>query len=387
MMTTVRAVEFWTSVESHGCQKALIGALRARGWSVDEFFAVSSETYRGRSKLIRGIKVRFNAYILYPVKLGLSALGWRPSKVYVVSSNTFYAPLIATWAAGRGVSIVHWVLDLYPDALVVARVLPAEGLVVEFLRLVMQRIIRSSSANVFLGEGLLRYAEKSLGGGRFPVVIPIGADDQGLADFELDFRCGDLQGGVPRILYCGNMGHMHDVDTLILLFERAVALPVVFEFRGHGIGLKLLKSRVTASSFGDEVVFGPGLGDNDWRAKLAEAHIALVTMKPGADGIVMPSKTYSAMLAGQAILAICPLSCDLAEMILGNDIGWVVEPGDVDGLHELLLSLRRDPKVISGKRMNSHATGWAMFRSGILAEKWIDLFGRIARPVHNVDIV
>jgi hypothetical protein len=66
------------------------------------------------------------------------------------------------------------------------------------------------------------------------------------------------------------------------------------------------------------------------------ADVALVAIARGAEDVMMPSKTYSAMVTGQAILAVCPLASDLAETALGNDCGWVVEPGDVEGLRHPL---------------------------------------------------
>jgi len=38
-------------------------------------------------------------------------------------------------------------------------------------------------------------------------------------------------------------------------------------------------------------------------------------MAPGAEQVVMPSKTYSAMMAGQAVLAIAPEESDLVDLI------------------------------------------------------------------------
>ena len=55
-----------------------------------------------------------------------------------------------------------------------------------------------------------------------------------------------------------------------------------------------------------QIQLGGGLSQAEWIATMESADVALVTMVPGSETVVMPSKTYSAMMAGQAILAIAP---------------------------------------------------------------------------------
>jgi hypothetical protein len=58
----------------------------------------------------------------------------------------------------------------------------------------------------------------------------------------------------------------------------------------------------------------------------------------------MPSKTYSAMMAGQAILAIAPEDSDLVDLIKAADCGWFVEPGDVAGLAAVIDAISSSPR-------------------------------------------
>lgn len=62
-------------------------------------------------------------------------------------------------------------------------------------------------------------------------------------------------------------------------------------------------------------------------------------MKPDAELVVMPTKSYPALQTGQAILAVVPAQVDLARMIREHDCGWIVELGDSAGLLDLLRTL------------------------------------------------
>ena len=107
---------------------------------------------------------------------------------------------------------------------------------------------------------------------------------------------------------------------------------------------------------------------------MKQAQIALVTMVPGSEKVVMPSKTYSALCAGQAILAIAPEASDLVDLIKEHDCGWWVEPGDVDGLCAILRELPNQPEEVLRKRQNAYHAGHTYYSQEVLAKQWIALF-------------
>jgi glycosyltransferase involved in cell wall biosynthesis len=128
---------------------------------------------------------------------------------------------------------------------------------------------------------------------------------------------------------------------------------------------------------------------------MLSADIGLVTMRPGAETVVMPSKTYSAMVAGQAILAVCCLNSDLADLVLEHDCGWVVVPeaagaaslvsllpgrvfSGAAGLREVLGLIASDPEQLQRKRANAYDAGHRLFSAAVVAKQWSDLLGQVA---------
>ncbi|MBK8476799.1 MAG: hypothetical protein IPL39_10950 [Opitutaceae bacterium] len=158
--------------------------------------------------------------------------------------------------------------------------------------------------------------------------------------------------GVVRILYAGNFGYAHDYETLVAALAAPLPKGVELVFHSSGAGYEVFKRRITSMPGAARVVLAGPLGTEDWVDAMARADIGLVTMRPGAEDILFPSKTYSAMLAGQAILAVCPRQSDLADTIVESDGGWVIEPGDRAGLRRLLEELA----TASGPRAYRAAT-------------------------------
>ena len=104
------------------------------------------------------------------------------------------------------------------------------------------------------------------------------------------------------------------------------------------------------------------------------SQIALVTMSEGSQEVVMPSKTYSAMMAGQAILAVAPEESDLVDLIKKEDCGWWYAPGDVAGFLECLSTIKSNKKLLLEKRKNAYRVAHENFGQAFLAKYWQEMF-------------
>ena len=148
------------------------------------------------------------------------------------------------------------------------------------------------------------------------------------------------------------------------------------EFRGNGAGFRELESAI-AGSAGAANSLGGNLQGEAWHSAMRAAEVALVTLKIGAEGLVMPSKTYSAMVAGQALLAICPAKSDLADTVRKHDAGWVVAPGDITGLLAALSQIAAQPDEVLRRRVNSFNAGQGAYDQNAIAGGWAALFDTI----------
>ena len=367
-------VEFWSSVELGSFLRGLVRELRAAGIDATHRFEVSDSAYRGAAGLAARAHLRWRTYVSYPRHLYESLRTERAGGVAVVCTNTFYAPAVAIRAArNQGLRVVNWVFDLFPDVLVEGGRLRAGGACDVGLGRLARSTFGQADANIFLGERLHRHATQRYGEIPRAAVIPIGADGE-------DFRAAAPQarpaGRPVRILYCGNLGRMHDIRTLATWLGASAPSGWTMSFRGHGAGFRHLASALPEPHPG--VIFGKSLPHSEWKEEMQAADVALVTMKLGAEGLVMPSKTYSAMVAGQAILAVCPRESDLADTVLRHDAGWVVEPGDVQALRAVVASLVAQPDELLQKRRRSFAAGHQQYDQAVLArDHWAALLAQL----------
>ena len=163
-------------------------------------------------------------------------------------------------------------------------------------------------------------------------------------------------------LYAGNLGEAHCFEEIL---AAAPYLPADWTIRFAARGAKRsallskLRSdewRVTGDESGSASAFAPAndsgvtsgsLKLTDLKLKtagavvhvsgyaseeetpelLASARVHLITMSPGWEGIVVPSKLYGCIRTGRPVLFIGPENADTAREIRANDWGKVLPPG------------------------------------------------------------
>jgi len=330
-------------------------------------------------------------YVVYPARFLARFAGRLCPVTRVLTTNPFFMPyLAALFCRSRNTRVVNLLYDLYPDAMELAGVLRPRSWGARLLGRIAAGSLRRCDATVFLGERLREHTEKKYGPARRSAVIPVGADGAPFRD------CMPVQANDQKsitLLYCGNMGRLHDYGTIydalqLLRAKDGLEAGVMARGRrlrvaihGNGDGFKKFQDLAGADS-GDpawELVFGANLIGSAWTTQMRDADIALVTMSKGAERVLMPSKAYSALVAGQAILAICPDDSDLADLVREHECGWVVSPGDAPALAEVLREIRTEPAKVLQKRRNAFRAGHEKYDLAVVARQWLDLVNELRR--------
>jgi colanic acid biosynthesis glycosyl transferase WcaI len=369
-------IEVYNSVGGAAFFQRLLQEWKNTGATVIPYQVISESAYRAPRGMLGRIALRWRMYPDYAWLCWRSArLGRAQSPVRIVTTNPFFTPaLVARATRGRGTTI-NLLYDLYPEALVQTGKIAPDSWLARRCAAVTRFALRECAATVFLGDRLRAHAEAAHGPARRAVVIPVGADGAPFKDSPPEL----LPAGVrPQILYSGLLGRMHDTDTLAAWWTEAGTSGVKWTFRASGAGYARLRQTTGLRA---EVTWGEALPEAAWQQTMKQAQVALVTIAPGAERVVMPSKTYSALVAGQAILAICRRASDLADLVFRHDCGWVVEPGDLAGLSRAIDCIARNPGELWAKRRNAFAAGHRWYDTGTVAETWMKLFAELQGPV------
>jgi glycosyltransferase involved in cell wall biosynthesis len=369
----MRRVTLFSSVADTGFNRALILEWQKAGLNAELVGAVREKLYRQNARDFLGrLRRRWQMYAgyLWTVWRRLRTEG-TDGRVRIVTTNPFFLPAFVQSLSSRKAVNVCLVYDLFPDVMVLNKSVGADGWVHSLLAALTRYSFRNSAATVFLGARLRHYAEGQYGVPKRTAVIPVGADGRPFREFTPIAIADDA---IKTILYAGHMGRMHDISTILHLWREKTHSKINWRFHASGEGYRELCRESGDVRVKHGILFGQPLSDDEWAGALKECPIALVTLKAGAENLVMPSKAYSAMVAGQAILGICAVDSDLAEMIRTHDCGWVVEPGNIAKLNDTLDEIAAASESLQMRRLNSFRAGHRLYSSEVVARAWGELF-------------
>ena len=411
-----RRLRFWSSVAFGPSVKGLIKHLNRNGFDACARFHISDEAYRSARGLLPRILLRLRMYVFYPLLLVIGILFEKRPTLHIVCTNPFYAPFLAAlasrlqiWITGRRSThrtpVIHWVYDLFPEALVQSGKIHPEARLIRLMAWITRQTFHLCAANVFLGQRLLATTQQIYGPIPNAHVIPIGADSAPFSPKPPSQKATTYSAGTLTLLYCGNMGRLHDIDTLAGSLIQGPhngfgPQRLNFQFYANGAHYQKLRGKFDKTPLpkGITLEFHSSLATRNWVSVMSRADIALVTMSKGAQKVIMPSKTYSALAAGQAILAICPQDSDLADLVKRHDCGWIVTPENfrsseandntsgIKKLQTLLKQLAHEPEAIFLKRKHAYYASHHYYDAPVLAKQWAALIHKIATRGQENDV-
>ncbi len=353
---------FASSVEMGRLVYGLMESLEGDGWDSEHYFEVPQVQYGKGGRLVL-LWYRFRTYVLYPLKLLLRVRRAKAGDVFVVNSNTFYAPWFAIIGRKSGVRVIHLLYDLFPDTL--GNRVPAA--ISSMIRWIMRSTFSKADGTVFISQQILDHVEREYPAVRNARVIPVGTDASWVTG---DCELPQVE-GCPVVLYSGNAGRLHDMDTLVnalRFLKQGGVQSIKFIFIGHGAAF----SAMAGLSDENFSTVNGRLSETEWRKTMLEAQVGLVSLAEGAETIAFPSKVYSSLLAGHAIIAICAPDSDLGRLVSDNNCGWVIRPGDSGRLFDLLATIALDPSIVRPFQQAARRLAKEKFTLQKLADEWND---------------
>jgi glycosyltransferase involved in cell wall biosynthesis len=144
------------------------------------------------------------------------------------------------------------------------------------------------------------------------------------------------------VLHAGNIGFGQDLDMVLDAAERLRArADVEFLFVGDGNRRTELEASARVRALAN-VRFVPYQPRDAVPWVYASADVALVSLKQGLAGCIVPSKLYTILAAGRPVLAAVEEASETAAIVRGHACGQVVPPGDDGALARAILQMAND---------------------------------------------
>ena len=149
---------------------------------------------------------------------------------------------------------------------------------------------------------------------------------------------------VFTILYSGNMGRCHDLDTILAAALELRHDPVRFVFVGAGAKCQPSIDWVQAQGL-TNCLFLPYQPKKTLPFSLTACDLSLVSLVEGVEGLVVPSKLYGSLAAGRPVAAICEPHSYLRSLLQDGGFGQAFDNGDGVGLAAFIRQLMANPAL------------------------------------------
>jgi glycosyltransferase involved in cell wall biosynthesis len=209
------------------------------------------------------------------------------------------------------------------------------------------RILRRADAVITLGEAMAaRLVRKGARPDRVHIV-PNWADPDAIRPIPHEanpFRAAHGLDGKRVVLYSGNMGRGHDLETVLAAAESFRGRDdVVFLFIGDGAKKAMVSAAVRENPCIRLLPYQPR---ETLSQSLSAADLHLVTQDANTEGLIEPSKLYGVMATGRPVLYVGPAGTEVAQTIRRERVGEVLANGDVRGTSAAIANLLGDGATV-----------------------------------------
>jgi len=325
----------------------------------------SNHSYKGSLKLskketVNGIKIsRINSsnfsrdsklgriinYMSFTANLFVKLLFSNKYDSILVVSNPPLIPFIAYLnKLMKNKPYYYLVHDVYPDIAVEVGAIKKDSMPYKLMNNINQLAIKNTEKLIVLGKDMKDvFLKKGVVHKRIKVITNWSKK------YELSLGKTDNKFYKEReliktlnIVYTGNIGRFHDIETIIELAKASMkVLPNVrFIFVGDGFKRPELEQAITNGI--TNIVISDYQYDSSYLEVLSGADLFISTLSPRIKGLGVPSKTYSYFAAGKPVIAIMEQGTEIGDLVENENIGIRVDSMEVDKVIDFIEAISSD---------------------------------------------
>ncbi|AIE74701.1 MULTISPECIES: glycosyltransferase family 4 protein [unclassified Synechocystis] len=274
------------------------------------------------------------------------------------------------------------IYDLYPDVAVQLGVVKEKDPIVKFWRWLNRLTWQRAEAIIVLSQSMARVltAHEPALATKIEVVHN-WADGVLIQPRQKTNNWFAQRHGLDRVftvLYSGNMGRCHDLETVMQATYFLKQEAIRFIFIGAGAKSSICKEFVQRHNL-TNCSFLPFQPKEVLPFSLTACDLSLVSILPQVEGLVVPSKFYGCLAAGTTIAAICPPHSYLREIIAEAQCGATINNGDGEGLAEFILELKNNPHQAKTMGRRGRKYFEANFTLDTITNRYLSVITNVAK--------
>ncbi|WP_180176264.1 MULTISPECIES: glycosyltransferase family 4 protein [unclassified Acinetobacter] len=283
------------------------------------------------------VSFKFLLKILFHVK--------KNDLVFTGTTPIFLLPVIYLCKKIKRFKWVLLVHDVFPENLVVAKVLKPSNIIYKILKYLFDKFYSYADKRIVIGKDMKNLIDHKVSKDDSIIVQSwIDHNDIKIQDKSKNEIIKKLnwEKEQPVFQFFGNIGRVQGIHNIIESLKLITPddRPKML-FIGSGAYEQELQSALM--QLNEEKIKYTGALDPSKKSEgLSACDIAIVTLAEGMYGLGVPSKAYYSMAADKPILAIMDEDSEVSSMVKEHGIGWVVPAGNPEKLAEMLVKIKND---------------------------------------------
>ncbi len=375
----------------------LAQGLAERGWAVEarpsNRSCRNANTRFARSETHRGVRYRrvwrpdFDQsralgrlanslwLILAWSSIGLGRARNAPDAI-VVGTDPMFAALVAIplRLLKPKTVLIHWCLDLHPEAAVASGVLSENSFPVKIARRLMRAAYRRFDLIADLGAcmrgRLRRYGHPAEEAECPPWAI---SEPSQIRQPDSQTRRELFGDASIAVLYSGNFGEAHGYRSILKLARRLrdeVSVHFCFAIRGN----RAAELADVVEPSDTNITFASFASTDELEKRLASADIHLASLLDEYSGVALPSKFIGSIASGRPVIFAGPETSAISGWIKRYEIGWLLTDRTLENVAQALTDLSLDKERLHAMQSRAFDT----YRSHFAREKLISEFSDCA---------
>ena len=268
----------------------------------------------------------------------------------ILTSEPLFLPIFG-WLLCKlkSINYVLLIYDLYPEILVDMKLIQNDNFINKIWTRLNYKVYKNSKEIIVLSKDIKDKITKKYNIKKKKInIIPSWADTKSLYPVERDenwfIKENNLE-GLFIVIYSGNQGRLHDLDTII---ETANLLKneskILFLFVGSGFQNKSLKKKVKSKNL-NNCRFLPYQKLDDLKFSLSSASLGVVSVCKNAYENIAPSKLYGYLAVGLPLVIISPEKSYLKEFVEKKELGIWIKNGQSERFAKQIIAIKDSTKV------------------------------------------
>lgn len=365
-------VEVFTSQPSYAFDRE-----DAPRWEHHEFLTIRrSESARLWQTRIRGKAL---SGLIFFVRAALHLLrSRRRRELVLLTTAPPFLPVLGYLVSRLcKISYVCLLYDLYPDIAVELDVIPRQHWIAKLWDYLNILTWKKAKAIIVLSSTMKnRIVEKYPAAASKTIVIPSWANTEQIKPIPKSQNWFAKEYGLVKpftVLYSGNMGRCHDMETLLNAIIILRDTPIQFVFIGNGDKRQYVQSRL--EEFAPiNCLFLPYQSRENLPFSLTACDVSIISISEEMEGFIAPSKLYSALAAGSAVAVICPTHSYLNDVVTNAKCGATFRNGEDRKLAAYLEKLSKNPELVEKLGHSGREYCLENYSREVVAKEYLKVF-------------